>query len=676
MRAKSLWIVSLMVTVQLLFLMMPAEGGEYPREISLIDEVLSFESVVLVPPGEDFTVTFDPQSGQLLPKREPPLPGECMEALELVPEWMRLNLTHKFRLLPSGARITFANLIRNSPNSSYRDEIGFAIAHSTPETLTDGNFFPQLLTHNARLIYEYDEYLDYVEIVERDDFTTLSYRQSDGSWLELPRDDYYWFVVHPKLGDELPTYVDPDYNYTTDPPFDRNHGVAPPEGKFWREWFFEYNKTGKPLLLDRLKGMNTTLDAIKAINGWIGASMIFTSDNERPVQPVRIYVKGKGRCGEYQDMRSAAARAALIPVIATSNAAEDHVWNEFWDVTWHHWDGMIDNPRAYEKGWGKTLSSVWNSRGDGYSWSVTSTYSETATINALVRDLAGLPVDGAEIGIYTENFYQPEVRTETFGTATDSNGRVSIELGDLRNYWGRADTADLGSDPTNPLTQNEIAMNVSAGEEYGAIFRLPQSAPRLQSLPTGNRPVPAGPNDPFFNIDFEVIGQITRGDARIAPGRYDLYKNGGNIDFFISDRANTAAYNNDAPFMGYYVRERTSNFTLQIKVSSDDQWTYVLSNKFSQQTYKVIRMKVSVETDTYLNIETPVEGQRISFGEVFEISGVVRTSLVEPRVEISMNTWVDWHECIVRQDENGTYRYSAMIILTFPYKSPYYPTLP
>ena len=470
MRAKTISMVSLLILSQLVAMMLGGAVGDHPREIELVDEVLTYETLVLIPPGEDFFVAFDPSRGELIPKDIPPLEAPCLEAIELVPEWMRMNLTHKFRLLSGLDRIAMANLILNSPNESYRDEIGFVIAHSTPETLTDDDFFPQIITHNAQLIYEHEKLLDYVRIMEKDDHTTLSYRQSDDSWVELSRDDYYWFVVHPKLGDELPTYIDPNYDYTSDPPFDRNHGVAPPTGKYWREWFFEYNKTGKPLLLDQLRGMNTTLDAIRAINGCIGASMVFTSDNERPVQPVRIYVKGQGRCGEYQDMRSAAARAALIPVIATSNPAEDHVWNEFWDLGWHHWDGMIDNPHAYEKGWGKTLSSVWNSRGDGYAWSVTSRYSETAVFDIIVDDSSFMPVDGAEVSVYTENFYQPEIRSETFGSVTDSNGRVSIELGDLRNYWGRADTSDLGSDPTNPISQHEMAMNTTA---MGLLVAIP-----------------------------------------------------------------------------------------------------------------------------------------------------------------------------------------------------------
>ncbi|MEA3559736.1 MAG: transglutaminase domain-containing protein, partial [Candidatus Thermoplasmatota archaeon] len=302
-------------------------------------ELASFQGEVLIDPGDDHIVTLDPSGLRIDPEPEEQLDPAAEQALSGAPAWMVTDLEHKFRLLSSTDQETFGHLMIDAPEERFKDEIAFCIAHSTPETLRDDNFFPEMFTHNAELIYEHDQYLDYVRIVEKENFTTLAYRQADGSEVELPRDIYYWFVVHPKLGDELPTYVDPEYDYTSDPPFDRNHGTAPPVGKFWREWFFSHNKEGQPLLKDSLRGKNTTLDAIKAVNGWISSSMQFTSNQERPVQPVRIYEKGIGRCGEYQDMRSAAARAALIPVVATSNSAEDHVWNEFRDLEWYHWDG-------------------------------------------------------------------------------------------------------------------------------------------------------------------------------------------------------------------------------------------------------------------------------------------------------------------------------------------------
>ncbi|MGA1848487.1 MAG: transglutaminase domain-containing protein, partial [Thermoplasmatota archaeon] len=640
MRFAVIMVFSLLLIGQVMVLTDAGRGEELQREVSVTSTLLTFQTDVIIPPGEDFTLTFRPREMHFGPKEIPPLGDECDEALSLVPEWMRVNLTHKFRLLSSEDRKTFANLIIDAPDERYRDEIGFVIAHSTPQTLTDDNFFPELITHNAELIYEHDKVLDYVKVVEKGDYTTLEYSKGFNQTIELPREDYYWFVVHPKLGDELPTYVDPDYDYTSDPPFDRDHGVDPPVGKYWRDWFFVYSKEGQPLLKDRLEGKNTTLDAIKAINGWISASMIFTSDNERPTQPVRIYVKGQGRCGEYQDMRSAAARSALIPVIATSNTAEDHVWNEFWDEEWYHWDGTINNPRMYENGWGKTISSVWNSRGDGYTWSVTPRYSDTATINAAVLDSNGLPVDGADIDIYTENFYQPDVRTVTYSAVTNSSGKVSMELGDNRNFWGTSDTTELGSDPINPLNQIEIAAPTSAGGEYDATFELPRAAPRLNMIQTGAPPVvPGGLN---MTVTYEVISQITRGNARVASGRFDLYQDGGNIDFFIADSTNINAYRNGLPFMGMDPEERSLGGIVSIPVPPDEVLTSVLSNGFSQWTSKLVRINVTVTGGRYLSIDSPAPGEKIPAGNYTEITGTQVCSDDAYGVWISFDGGDEW----------------------------------
>jgi len=93
-------------------------------------------------------------------------------------------------------------------------------------------------------------------------------------------------------------------------------------GVFLAEFsFFNYADAGYPLLRDCLANTtvtwditgNTTNDAIHTIQNWINDSMDFTSNAERPHQPVRIYRKHIGRCGEYADITAAACRSALIP---------------------------------------------------------------------------------------------------------------------------------------------------------------------------------------------------------------------------------------------------------------------------------------------------------------------------------------------------------------------------
>ncbi|MFO8050857.1 MAG: transglutaminase domain-containing protein [Thermoplasmatota archaeon] len=620
-----------------------------------VEKVLlgSYQREVLIGPGDDHVVEVDPLDMTFDPDGEEAIDPKAESALHLVPSWLRTDLKHKFGLLSSGDQRIFAELITDVPEERFRDEIAFCIAHSTPQTLTDDDFFPDLITHNAELIYEQDAYLDHVRIVEKEDHTTVAYRQTDGSEVEIDKELYYWFVVHPKLGDELPTYVDPEYDYTNDPPFNKNHGTAPPTGKFWRDWLFVHSKEGQPLLRDSLEGKNTTIDAIKAINDWISGSMEFTSDQERPVQPVRIYQKGFGRCGEYQDMRSAAARTALIPVVATSNPAEDHVWNEFWDLEWYHWDGIIDDPGMYERGWGKTLSSVWNSRGDGYTWPVTSRYSDVCTLDISVVDKAGRPVDGADVEILTENFYQPEVKTTSISGTTDHNGSLVLEVGEGRNYWGRASTTDLGSDPAEVMQPKEIVMGSAEGENYEVVFRLPRQ-PHDPMAIIGSSPG-SDVGTLVVDIQFQVEENILRGSSPVAPGRFDRRNSSGNIDLYFTDGTGITAYRSGGPFNTFEMQERVARGSVSLNISTDRSWGLILSNLFSQHTSKIVSFNISVSELYGIRIDSPAQGEEIFMGDHYQVEGIYLCPEEDHELEIRIGDDGPWEDlmCNIQTHEGN-----------------------
>ena len=661
MRAHLLTALLLLSTIP--YLGMGLEEEEY---VSHIQEIESFEAVVRLMPGEDLRIHIDPNTYDITPEPERPVPPPCMEALKLVPEWLGRNLSLKFSLLDPEVASDLALLMLNSPDERYVDEIAFVIAHCSVETLTDRYFFNELVTDNARLIYETAPYLDYVEIVEKEDCTTLMYNSSRGGVYELDPQIYYWFVVHPDLSDELPTYVDPEYNYVTDPPFDRNYGVPPPEGRYWREFLYNYNKSGQPLLKDSLSSAETVLDAIKAVNGWVSASMEFTSDNERPIQPVRIYEKGFGRCGEHQDLRGAAARCGLIPVLHTSNTAEDHVWNEFYDTEWIHWDGSIDNPLMYERGWGKTISSVWNLRGDGYTWPVTERYSEeVCTVDALVLDSEGLPVDAAEVDILTENFYQQDLLTTSISGTADVDGMVSFTLGDSRNYWGRADGGDLGEDPSGPLEgPTPIATDSEPDGAYNVTFDLPRAADTLNV----NEEMPLPESDVNVHIDFWVLHSVVRGTNSHTGDHFESFSPGGNIDLFVASDANMRRYDMGLPFDAWGIHSRAENGTAHLPLAAN--LNTVLSNGYSQGTTKYVLINVTVAGNVYARIAEPGMGDEVPQGGVVEITGEAWSPLGMGTLEISIGgggwtpveeyqdrAWI--HEWDTEGLELGDYRISV-----------------
>ncbi len=564
------------------------QDGFGENEQNVLD---SITTTVQIDAGEMFYIYFDPENLELEAKPPVDLPDECDQALAIVPEWLRGNLSYKFRQLSEDFQITFANLILNSPDEKYIDEIAFCVAHSAVENLQDEYFFPELLTHNAQLIYDNDQYLDYVEVVEREDYTTVIYKDRDNVSLEMPKDIYYWYIVLPKLSDELPTYIDPDHDHTSDPPInEKNYGVPPPTGKFWRDWLFYFNDSGHPLLKDYLAEAWTLWEAISKCNNWISGSMSFTSDEERPIQPVRIYRKHIGRCGEYQDMRNAVARAGLIPSTCTCNIAEDHVWNEFWDQRWIHWDGTVDNPMMYENSWGKKISSVWNTRGDAHIWSVTKKYTLTCNYTATVLDASGMPVDGALVNVLTENYYFPDdlLSTTTWGT-TDYSGTVTIPLGDERNFWSSAESDELGSDPLNGNTQ--VISNSEAGVNYTYTFNLPLSAPALKASE-----ITPGNDDDKFRIDvsYKVIANIVKSENAFTGEEGDLYGPSGNIDFFIADSLNFNLYDGGLTFFAYNVDERATSGEISFVLQDEDTYYAVFPNEFAQTTTKIVNITIDI----------------------------------------------------------------------------------
>lgn len=579
---------------------------------------LEISKELQVHPGKYTYFSFNTDTFEIEFNKIPDLTEKGMEAVGKVPGWMRANLTYKLTRLRESDQNRFADLILNSPDERYVDEIGFVIAHSSVKTLTDDDFYPSLLTENARLIYENDQHLDYVQVVDKDDHTTLHYHDSDNQTHVLDPEIYYWFVVHPKLSDELPTYIDPDYNYVTTSPYDRNHGVSPPTGKFWREWLFYENKTDKPLLKEKLEGVYTYYDAIGRINSWVGQSMRFTSDNERPVQPVRIYQKGIGRCGEHQDLRGAAARAALIPATCTLNPAEDHVWNEYYDGRWIHWDGGRENPLMYERNWGKTLSTVWSWRGDGYTWSVTDYYSEgSCNLTGRIMDYKKNIVEGADVLIATESFYDPEQLTMTHWTSTDPDGRFFTTAGDGRNYYVRADGGDLGTDPYG----NVVTQMVSASQDdqtYTMEIFLPGEIEVLKFSEMAPSPDPDGRF--FLDIDMEVESSLIHGSNLFTGERYDHYFDYGYVDFFITDSSNFQLYEEGKEFSGSHLHERTGSADVNCPIM-DDVWYGVISNEFSDLAMKTVNVTITISSIMEMDIESPGENDIFRLGDNVTLSG-------------------------------------------------------
>jgi hypothetical protein len=284
------------------------------------------------------------------------------DALALAPDWLQDDLALTLDALRTSHQNEMAGLLLDLDEPDLRDEVAFVIAHTSPEVLEHSSFFSELIVLNARLVAEHDELLDYVRRedvgvpgVDPDFHTTLTYQVETPAGREERTIDpgtYYWYVVHPRLEDELPWYVDG---------WSSGDDTRPDLGWFWRDFLWDAAAEGCPaartcpLLSEQLPGIEVVrrleedsaydVDAREQVYGFVEQVLDFGAGEERPTQPNRIYAVACGNCGEYADLTVAALRTALVPARNAGASSNDHTWAEWSDEDggWHGETGFYKN---------------------------------------------------------------------------------------------------------------------------------------------------------------------------------------------------------------------------------------------------------------------------------------------------------------------------------------------
>jgi len=379
---------------------------------SALPFVSKISKEIEIPPGSDYYLQFHAQNNTLQSKIiEPTTSGlseNVIAAIVKSPRWIQSRLTSQFHSLDDPE--SYADVLRNV-SKTYADEIAFSIACCPVGRVPSA----ALLKENAKALYDHDQWIAYADIIDYDEgtdeyFSTIQYRVlEDGveQQYELPSEIYYWYVVHPKITNE-----DIDAVY----------------GPLWRNYRFDHNDLGYPLLKEKLSTIQYLWDcesyyqpgsrlwsrcieehptAIEAVSYWIGKTVPYPAFGDRPVQASVIAHEHNGWCGKLPKIAIAALRTALVPSIATSNVGEDHVWREFYEQGWHENDnwwsdtgGAVDQPDVYAYGWGKNMSAIYQWRGDGTILHDTARYiheEDRITVDFQVTDLFKQPVDGARV---------------------------------------------------------------------------------------------------------------------------------------------------------------------------------------------------------------------------------------------------------------------------------------
>ncbi|HDG68500.1 MAG TPA: hypothetical protein ENG11_05080, partial [candidate division Zixibacteria bacterium] len=438
-------------------------AGQFPKAATVDEDSIH----TVLAPGDAVYIRVDTRAGDVeaIDLRDS-LPEECINAINISPRWLKLDLYQSFRHLPEDRAQELADVILGAPDEEI-DEIAFCVAHMSPQSLTDDRFDPELLRINADWIYRLADSLQYVELREYgsgdDWYTTTAYPVvsadlTDTSILEIPRDIYYWFVVHPKLSDEAPKMRD-DSHDTRELTF----------GYFWREFLWanpddhwDYTNDGEyPLLSDWMKipkvlwirddtvlaadrEVNENCGALDVLGHWVSTMLPSPPAAVRPIQPNQIAVAHYGNCGEVQDLLAAAGRTALLPINCVGTLLQDHVWNEFWDdgypgPLWEEdpwrcyqvdrWGGATSLEPSwggydFDRGGSKNVSNALTWRGDGYMIDRTPAYTNVCTLIVEVLDVDGNPVPGAEVTFASNSCYDTAGLYLADIRATGSDGRV------------------------------------------------------------------------------------------------------------------------------------------------------------------------------------------------------------------------------------------------------------
>jgi hypothetical protein len=264
-----------------------------------------------------------------------PLTEAAAQSLAIVPDWVRADLRDAYSLLTAERQDLEARALLDLTDPRTIDEVAFTFAHMGPLMVEYSEDYLDAVVENAEWIYRVDPDLDYVEIVDTGDpsaggdfWTTARYRVLDGgveTTYELPRDVYYWYLVHPIL--DCQEWVRRIHAPT---------GFSTVDGSWWRSFYYEddaeRNYT-RPAVLTSPNDITTAVLASYDFGGAAAASVFSGPQRSMSVVvrepgsrvPVFIaFVHGDGRCcdGSYPNP-DGQVFATTMPVEAAAAAGDD-----------------------------------------------------------------------------------------------------------------------------------------------------------------------------------------------------------------------------------------------------------------------------------------------------------------------------------------------------------------
>ncbi len=378
-----------------------------------------------------------------------------------------------------------------------------------------------------------------------------------------------------------------------------------------------------------LEGGEIALDVIgwwTAQNLWDNVSEYAAThddyDGSRYVWPELILQNHFGNCGELEDMNTAAMRTNLIATV-NSQSIEDHVWSEFFFLDqWHAFQvSWSDGPTyidyggvAYDQeyGGGKNVSSIKAFFGNGKVESDhLSLYSNTVTIDVSVTDGTGLPVDGATVVVFSQNYYYDYLVEPAAWGHTDQQGQVSLTLGDLRDYWVmiRADIGgetvawpfdidDSTTSSSSPLyllvTELPDPDILESESTSGQVFQVAHQFDQLLGAPQAQDAASSGQAQVSLELELELeqsfldvpdvdsyVGWMASLYYAYGGRLIDPLEEPGTVDIYVVDQGNYDLFAAGQPFQALYTAGDQSSLQESLSLSTDEDLVVLVSNQRS-----------------------------------------------------------------------------------------------
>jgi len=362
--------------------------------------------------------------------------------------------------------------------------------------------------------------------------------------------------------------------------------------------------------------------AIDIIANWAGYNLPYNalSIRARPVQPELIAYWHGGNCGEIQDLIAAAGRVAMVPMSCTDGFMEDHVWNEFYDDGWfflnNGWYGggasiaRAGGGQDKDYGGGKNISCIRRNRGDRFNEDITEHYTNNCTLEVYVYDKNGYPVDGANVQIYSEWYYDENSFVKFIEYCTDSNGFTSFVLGDNRNYYVKVESP-VGKHPVNDIVQ--VIETSEPDMLYSWDCHLGGEIEMLKGSKIDYEPGNAMHSLVIeLETGYEYIYGSSKGNSYSEPS--DTAK----IDYFVCDYENLVKYISDESFEAIEYFKDVNSGSTYLYIDEKDKYFVVISNEKHVMTSQEVSLVVQFndENGSYIeNLDSYETNYRLHSGE-------------------------------------------------------------